>query len=1385
MVGFTTTATRDPQQGHFPFRSPDSSDRLDTAYVRWWRDRSAYLTCGGLPQWLRAAYQYNRGVFGNLVVLSLPIILLALAVSLLYTPLRRNPFALTLLCLLCLLSWQAIDFICDPVRRPPSQGDQRCGILLWLLRGWEWISRYRLMILFLAVLIDSTPFCVEVVRRLRPQGTIGIPQFIAFLGVAAGASGTLIRFLADRRGLRWVLLRFALAVLGWGVALAILIALIDYLHFGIPPYGFFLVVPFVAVGLVASALFLVSQHRTVSRVLFSFVIGSLIGLAAASLLLEWYSIQCLYDARIVGERNRPLSGVIDTLKNKRLLVDAAVSQHTSRLLDDLIAQHDDLSAEYAIQWADDYANVILSSWIAAAQDFLTTSVLARSANSTLFQSYVGSGRIEQWGVLTPLRPQYHQHAVRYLHSCAAIDHTPPLDKQRVREILTVAANDRLSLGLTDSVALGQSTQPLSLRPYAKAWMVDKILGALFIAGSGGVDAFDWMPLKSLQERFSATDKVPSDSPAVDPALVKEVLLGFGVNAATLPEAVRSVITADRECIAKKAEAEGTPRISIDESADDSIIDAMNQVVFEGSGDMGYSAIVDALGAAVVRLHDSGASEDFERLRRLLGSMPATPFPKSSEGPCLAGSCNVGDLTRLLALSDRNLAIEASGLLPLCGAAGEAGAFAPTLRRTGPFNPDDHVASVLHHNLAKAAGEGGGTTPADSDGCPSIDTERGPAVEGSRCRAQFILTERAIRPSRKVLKRAINSRATLAELAEPSVPNTHRFCDNLDENEQLMYRVFQYKSRPGATESYGLLPETAVRLVTSQAFDNSQEFAKETARRVALGRYGNLENLGTMVEEVASKTWWVKAVIVLSLLVVLLCFGLFFVDPNMTSFHRFYRDSLAEAFLVAPLKQGGRRVSDNRVKVSQLANYGEQSTAPYPLINTSLNVDSAGFATIRDRRAVPFLFSPKYVGGMIGSAVDGESGRGDQIAARYVPTEEFEKWQPGFTAASAMTVSGGAAAPLMGRYSNWAIRLSMVLANVRLGYWIYLPQRIDDLRHKDGEPVDLPEVLKQEQLAIAKRRSNTQIQCPSYRGQLNGGVFGLAFSGGGIRSAALNFGIGQGLVRHGVWPLIDYLSTVSGGGYVGTAISVFMRTMTAPTEHNPNNGTGDYEAPLSLRRLAGRALCLYREAFHMSASPRFGMGWMNVSDGGHFENIGVYALLQRRCKLIFVGDGEADPLGKLDGLSRLSWLAEIDLGARIIFHPRDLKAIVKGKRSRSRHFAIAKIEYGADPSAGTREVAEQGWMVYMRSSLTGDEDQVIGGYRARSPAFPHESTTDQFFSEEQFEAYRRLGEHILDDVLSELQPTAESDPSGGMTVDTLIDCARRYYEQHQETDDVGN
>lgn len=150
--------------------------------------------------------------------------------------------------------------------------------------------------------------------------------------------------------------------------------------------------------------------------------------------------------------------------------------------------------------------------------------------------------------------------------------------------------------------------------------------------------------------------------------------------------------------------------------------------------------------------------------------------------------------------------------------------------------------------------------------------------------------------------------------------------------------------------------------------------------------------------------------------------------------------------------------------------------------------------------------------------------------------------------------------------------------------------------------------------------------------------------------------------------------------------------------------------------------------------------INLSDGGHLENLGVYELLRRRCRLIIACDGEADPEMTFKGLANMIRMARIDLGVNIEI---DVDCLRPGSATgwSAAHGAIGRIHYGG---------GDYGYLVYIKSSMTGDEPVSIRKYRDDDPAFPHQTTADQFFDEAQFEAYRALGYHVgeamLDDAL---------------------------------------
>jgi hypothetical protein len=177
----------------------------------------------------------------------------------------------------------------------------------------------------------------------------------------------------------------------------------------------------------------------------------------------------------------------------------------------------------------------------------------------------------------------------------------------------------------------------------------------------------------------------------------------------------------------------------------------------------------------------------------------------------------------------------------------------------------------------------------------------------------------------------------------------------------------------------------------------------------------------------------------------------------------------------------------------------------------------------------------------------------------------------------------------------------------------------------------------------------------------------------------------------------------------------------------------------------------------------------VTDGGHIDNIGLYQLLKRKCQLIIVIDGEADPAMNFGALVDVQRFARIDLGVRITLDWEPMRAAML-QRSADRmkrapkdddihrqHFAVGKILYD--------QAGSEGILVYVKALVTGDEADYILDYERRYPLFPHESTGDQFFSEEQMEAYRALGFHAMNCALKE--PPAPKGKAPRPEKETLI------------------
>jgi hypothetical protein len=149
-------------------------------------------------------------------------------------------------------------------------------------------------------------------------------------------------------------------------------------------------------------------------------------------------------------------------------------------------------------------------------------------------------------------------------------------------------------------------------------------------------------------------------------------------------------------------------------------------------------------------------------------------------------------------------------------------------------------------------------------------------------------------------------------------------------------------------------------------------------------------------------------------------------------------------------------------------------------------------------------------------------------------------------------------------------------------------------------------------------------------------------------------------------------------------------------------------------------------------------WIELSDGGHFENLGLYEMVLRRCRHIIVVDADADNEFQFEDLGNAIRKIEIDLGIPITFpdfpHGLPMKA---GVDPLNTYCIRGEIQYDCVDDRTPR-----GELLFIKPMLNGSEPPDIRAYAASHQTFPHEASSNQFFNEAQFESYRHLGSWMV-------------------------------------------
>jgi len=177
-------------------------------------------------------------------------------------------------------------------------------------------------------------------------------------------------------------------------------------------------------------------------------------------------------------------------------------------------------------------------------------------------------------------------------------------------------------------------------------------------------------------------------------------------------------------------------------------------------------------------------------------------------------------------------------------------------------------------------------------------------------------------------------------------------------------------------------------------------------------------------------------------------------------------------------------------------------------------------------------------------------------------------------------------------------------------------------------------------------------------------------------------------------------------------------------------------------------------------------YIYLSDGGHFDNLGLYEMVRRRCRFILISDAGSDPAGAFEDLGNAVRKIWIDLGVPIEFDRLDVKPR-QNPPVDGVYCALGWIRYPEAPE-------EAGTLIYVKPGFHGSEPPDIRAYAALHEQFPHESTADQWFSESQMESYRGLGSHIIGKLCGSLE-TARTAPSGQLDIEALAHSVTCYLE----------
>jgi hypothetical protein len=255
----------------------------------------------------------------------------------------------------------------------------------------------------------------------------------------------------------------------------------------------------------------------------------------------------------------------------------------------------------------------------------------------------------------------------------------------------------------------------------------------------------------------------------------------------------------------------------------------------------------------------------------------------------------------------------------------------------------------------------------------------------------------------------------------------------------------------------------------------------------------------------------------------------------------------------------------------------------------------------------------------------------------------------------------------------------------------------------------------------------------------------------------------------MWPVLEALKASGDPGFADSPLTV--ESLLRTDHPNPAIAKRGKKFAKFLRR-AGPVNALFTLIYEALGRTDDKYKWIELTDGGHFENLGLYEMVMRRCRYIIVIDADADSDFEFEDLGNAIRKIEIDFGIPIRFpqYPNGFP-MKYGVDASNGYCVVGDIHYECvDTDVRSCCTSEQqgismGTLLYIKPCLNGSEPLGVKAYANSHPKFPHESTVNQFFNESQFESYRNLGSWEFGSIVEDFSPDS---PGPGNDIETLFD-----------------